>query len=93
MEGTASLAARYLDGRSTRLHPVTVRLDELGVHLQGDTAQRFEAWAQVRVAERTRHGPRRLTFVDGASLEFEDRPALDADGFFALLARRLSVLA
>jgi Zn-dependent protease with chaperone function len=78
MEAPATLAARYLDGRSTRLHPVAVRLDELGVHLQGETAQRFEAWAQVRVAERTRHGPRRLTFPDGASLEFEDRPALDA---------------
>ncbi|HET8871061.1 MAG TPA: M48 family metallopeptidase [Aquabacterium sp.] len=73
----ASLMARYLDGRTTRPVAVTAQIDASGVHLSSDTVKRSEAWATIDVAERTRHGSRRLTFQDGASLEFDDRTALD----------------
>lgn len=72
-----SLAARYLDGRTTRPLTVTVQLDATGVQVKSDTLQRTETWGSIEIAERTRHGPRRLTFRDGASLEFDDRTALD----------------
>lgn len=71
------LAARYLDGRSTRPHTVKVQLDTTGLRIQGDIPERREIWSQVEVAERTKHGPRRITLQDGATLEFDDRSALD----------------
>lgn len=72
-----SLSARYLDGRSTRPHTVAVHLDADGIRIDGDIAQRQESWSRIDIAERTRHGPRRLTLSDGATLEFDDRAALD----------------
>jgi hypothetical protein len=71
------LDGRYLDGRSTRVQAVMVTLDESGVHLHSDGQQRSASWSDLEVAERTRYGQRRLTFADGACLEFEDRAALD----------------
>lgn len=73
------LTARYLDGRSTRPHAVQVILTDTGVSIQNDAGLviRSESWQHIDTAERTRHGPRRLTFEDDASLEFDDRPQLD----------------
>lgn len=72
-----ALDAKYLDGRSTRPHPVTVHLDTTGVRIEGANCHRVENWSDIEKSERTRHGPRRLTFQDGAYLDFDDRSTFD----------------
>lgn len=72
-----ALDAKYLDGRSTRPHAVTVHLDATGVRIEGLENHRVENWAYIEKSERTRHGPRRLSFQDGAYLDFDDRGAFD----------------
>ena len=71
------LDAKYLDGRSTRPHTVTVHLDATGVRIEGLDSHRVENWTDIEKSERTRHGPRRLSFRDGAYLDFDDRGAFD----------------
>lgn len=73
----SQLDAQYLDGRSTRPHAVTVHLDAAGVRIDGVNIHRSENWANIEKSERTRHGPRRLTFQDGAYLDVDDRRAFD----------------
>lgn len=72
------IAAAYLDGRSTRRVSVEVSIGPAGVSILGDGIQRLVPWTEVEIGERTRHGPRRISFADGASIEAEDRAALDA---------------
>jgi Zn-dependent protease with chaperone function len=72
------IAARYFDGRSTRAHAVQVTMNLDGVVVSGDGIARQEVLANVRVAERTRHGPRRISFTDGAYVEALDPASFDA---------------
>lgn len=79
-----AVAAIYFDGKTSRLHRVTLTV-------QGDTAfvtetadgiaepvQRHCALAELWVSERTRHAPRKVTFPDGAYLEVSDHETFNA---------------
>lgn len=74
-------AAFHYDGKSSRRHPVTLRLDDAGKLLtviHADGQERFFLWNQVTLSPRVGHTPRRLTFPDGAFCESEANDALDA---------------
>lgn len=72
--------ARYFDGKSSRLHRVTLEVRDGVARLAGD-AEREAPLATLRVSERSRHAARKVTFADGAWLEIDD-----ADAFARLLA-------
>lgn len=78
------VAAIYFDGKTSRLHHVEFLV-------QGDIAQVCEAsntlhasvirscpLSELRVSERTRHAPRKVTFSDGAYLEINDHASFNA---------------
>lgn len=73
--------ARYFDGRSSRLHHVTLTVTDGVAHLRGDV-ERSDPLAALRVSERSRHAARKVSFDDGAYLEVDDTA-----GFEQLLRR------
>jgi predicted Zn-dependent protease len=74
-EGAAAVAARYFDGRTSRLHRVTLEVVDGVARLDGEV-RREAPLAQLRVSERSR-AVRKVTFPDGAFLEIEDLPGFE----------------
>ena len=73
---TPAVAARYFDGKTSRLHRVTLTVADGVAHLSG-TVERSAPLAGLRVSERARHAARKVSFEDGAWLEIDDRAAFD----------------
>ncbi len=73
----SGLAAQYFDGKSTRAHAVVLRVAAGQVSIYGPAAERTEPLNAVEISERTRHGPRRITFADGAFVDTDNRAAFD----------------
>jgi Zn-dependent protease with chaperone function len=73
----SGLTGTYFDGATSRAHRVTLAVRDGAVHLSGDV-ERSTPLADMRVAERIAHAPRRLTFPDEATFEAHDQAALDA---------------
>lgn len=71
-----AIAARYFDGKTSRLHRVTLSVRDGVAYLAGD-AERTAPLASLRVSERARHAARKVTFEDGAWLEIDDRAAFE----------------
>lgn len=71
------LAGRYFDGRTSRLHRVTLSVSDGVATLAGDV-DRSCTLRELRVSERSSHAVRKVTFPDGACFEPDDRDALDA---------------
>jgi len=69
--------ASYFDGRSSRLHRVTLQVVDGVARVRGD-AERDSPLAELRVSERSRHAPRKVTFADGAYLEIRDLAGIEA---------------
>ncbi|MRW85129.1 M48 family metalloprotease [Pseudoduganella sp. FT26W] len=69
-----AVAARYFDGRSSRLQHVTLSVEAGHAVLRGD-AERREPLHALRVSERSRGAARKVTFADGAYLEVDDHEA------------------
>jgi predicted Zn-dependent protease len=76
MSSLPAVAARYFDGRSSRLHQVLLTVSDGQASISGD-AQRSVALAVLRVSERSRHAARKVTYPDGAYLEISDLAAFD----------------
>lgn len=72
------IAAIYYDGQTSRQHAVRLSMDPAGVAIAGDGVERRAAWSDLRLSERTRHGPRLIEFADGARCEVRDTHALQA---------------
>lgn len=75
-----SIPANYYDGKTSRRHAVTLSVNDGVFTLTGD-AERQCALTELRVSERMKNAPRRVTFPDGAYAEI-----LDNQGFNELLA-------
>ena len=73
------IEAVYFDGRSSRLHRVTLQVQDGVAQVRGD-AERDSPLTELRVSERSVHALRKITFADGAYLEVRD-----VDGLTALL--------
>jgi predicted Zn-dependent protease len=69
--------ASYFDGRSSRLHRVTLQVVDGVAQVRGD-AERDSPLAELRVSERSRHALRKVTFADGAYLEIRDLAGIEA---------------
>jgi predicted Zn-dependent protease len=69
-----AIAARYFDGRSSRLQRVTLTVEDGRAVLRGEV-ERSEPLHALRVSERSRHAARKVTFADGAYLEVDDGAA------------------
>lgn len=74
---TTAISALYFDGKTSRAHHVTLSVED-GVALLDGDAQRSCPIADLRVSERVRHAPRKVTFPDEAYLEVQDTQAFDA---------------
>jgi predicted Zn-dependent protease len=72
-----TVAARYFDGRSSRLHRVTLSVEDGHAVLRGE-AERREPLHALHVSERSRHAARKVSFADGAFLEVDDGEAFAA---------------
>ena len=72
------LTAEYFDGRSTRVHAVTLTVDGGDLVVAGQDLAMRVPFARVRVDERLGRAPRRLRFADGSFCEVRDLDALDA---------------
>lgn len=66
--------AVYFDGVTSRRHQVVLVVEDGVARLAGDI-ERACPLAELRVSETSRHGPRIVTFPDGAHLEIEDKAA------------------
>lgn len=71
---TPAVTGRYFDGKTSRLHRVTLTVTDGMAHLAGDV-ERSAPLASLRVSERARHAARKVSFDDGAWLEVDDRAA------------------
>ena len=69
-----AVQALYFDGVTSRRHEVMLTVEDGVARLAGDIG-RTCALAELRVSEASRHGPRVVTFPDGAHLEIEDKAA------------------
>jgi Zn-dependent protease with chaperone function len=72
------IAASYFDGKTSRIHRVTLSVDDAGMATISGDAERHSSIAELRVSERTRSGRRKVTFPDDAYLEIDDAPEFDA---------------
>ncbi|MFP5306933.1 MAG: M48 family metallopeptidase [Gammaproteobacteria bacterium] len=68
----------YYDGRTTRQHAVSLRIDAAGIDLRGDGVARRAALSDVRISEALASVPRLLRFADGAYCEVAESPQLRA---------------
>lgn len=71
------ISASYFDGRTSRRHAVEFTVDGDTAVLTGDIERRCPL-GDLRVSERTRHVPRKVTFPDGAYLEGMDAAQFDS---------------
>lgn len=71
------LRANYFDGRSTRIHVVSVSLVGADLLVAGENIDLHVPFAEVTVDERLGRAPRRLRFKDGAFCEVSDLEGLD----------------
>lgn len=71
------IPALYFDGRTSRVHHVTLTVEAGIARLSGDV-ERSCPISELRVSERARHTRRKVTFPDDAYLEVQDEPAFDA---------------
>lgn len=71
------VAASYFDGRSSRLHRVTLRVRDGVAQVRGEI-ERDSPTGALRVSERSVHALRKVTFSDGAYLEIRDLAAIEA---------------
>lgn len=69
-----ALAAGYFDGVTSRRHRVVLVVED-GIAIVSGDVERRSPLAGLRVSEASRHGPRIVTFPDGAHLEIEDTAA------------------
>jgi len=67
----------YLDGVSSRRRPVTLRVTDGQVIVEGDGVHRREPLSSARVSERMGAAARMVSFPDGAFCEVHDHDALD----------------
>jgi Zn-dependent protease with chaperone function len=81
MGGADTLEVDYFDGRSSRLQPILLQINEQAIHI----IRRLDGVLIVSMAlhdvqwpERTRYGTRIAQLPDGASLQSRDAPAWDA---------------
>lgn len=72
----ARLPGRYFDGRTSQLSKVLFSVDGPDAVLEGDIERRCPL-GELRVSEPMRHVARRVTFPDGAYLEFDDSRQLN----------------
>jgi Zn-dependent protease with chaperone function len=72
------LTADFLDGHSTRVREVILRVDGQTLLVSGESIELRVPFSEVRVDERLGRAPRRLRFSDGAFCEVRDLDALDA---------------
>ncbi len=72
----AQIPALYFDGKTSRVHRVTLSVEDGIAVLSGD-AERSCAIAELRVSERARNTSRKVTFPDEAYLEIHDTRAFD----------------
>jgi Zn-dependent protease with chaperone function len=73
-----ALEAEYFDGQSARAHAVRLHWSGPVLQIRGDGVARDVARAQVRWAERTRHGRRVAHLSNGGSLLARDAASWDA---------------
>ena len=71
------ITAHYLDGRSARLHPVELYVDDGAVTLRGAVDKSYPR-GEARLAEPFEHAPAVLYFADGARCEVADPQARQA---------------
>ena len=73
-----SLAARYFDGQSSRVHDVAVELlDNRTLRLRGAGIERDEPLEHLRVSPRLARIARTIELADGARLLRDDHPLID----------------
>ena len=70
------IPASYFDGKTSRVHHVTLSVDDGIATLSGE-AERTSPISELRVSERTRNGFRKVTFRDEAYLEISDASEFD----------------
>jgi Zn-dependent protease with chaperone function len=70
-----SIPAFYFDGITSRRHQVEFSVQAGIASIEGD-AHRQAALSELRISERVRKAPRKVTFPDGAYLEVQDNTAL-----------------
>src|SRR5512142_403376 len=93
------LEARYFDGRSTRVHRVSLSAADGCWLIAGDGVDLRLPFAEVKVDEKLGGAPRRLRLARGAFCEVADLAALDGllreaghrDGIVDRLQRHLRV--
>lgn len=71
------IPAFYFDGITSRRHEVMLTVLAGMARIDGE-AHRQAALSELRVSERARKAPRKITFPDGAYLEVQDNAALAA---------------
>jgi Zn-dependent protease with chaperone function len=76
-QSSDTVDATYFDGRSSRLHRVTLQVRD-GVALVRGEVERDSPLGVLRVSERSRHALRKITFPDGAYLEIRDLAGIEA---------------
>jgi len=73
-----SLAARYFDGQSSRVHDVAVELlDNRTLCLRGAGIERDEPLENLSVSPRLARIARTIELADGARLLLDDHPLID----------------
>jgi Zn-dependent protease with chaperone function len=70
------IPASYFDGKTSRVHRVSLSVNDGIASISGD-AQRASPISELRVSERTRNGFRKVTFPDDAYLEINNAPEFD----------------
>lgn len=70
------IPAAYFDGKTSRLHAVTLTVANGIASIDGDAERRCPI-AALRVLERSTAGQRKVTFPDGAYLEVQDAAAFN----------------
>lgn len=73
----APVTASYFDGRSARAHAVVLTLAGDTLTLRGDSFERSEPLASLRVSEPMGAAPRLISFPDGAHCEVRDHAGMD----------------
>ncbi len=68
------IPAFYFDGTTSRRHQVELTIEDEIATISGDTHRQC-AITDLRVSERVRNAPRKVTYPDGAYLEVQDNAA------------------
>ena len=88
-----TISATYFDGRSAIAHAITLTLHDSVLCVRGETIDRDEPIAALRVSEPMGAAPRLISFPDGAHCEVRDHAGmarlLESTGFEDSLVVRL----